>query len=410
MPPDHTPGAVFYPRLIHDPRQDPPRLPLIARARQIQPRLTPPAAVIDPRQFQPDQTQTDPPVPGPPYQPIDHPVNVRLQIRWLLEALAPPALLHVIVTQPHLDTPDHLSVGPHLGHQMIRHPAQHAPHKFFIRGVLVERLLLPVRLGIFTLGHDRTLVDALGKLPQPPRPRARDQFQTLHRRLRHLRNAVQTRRLEYAFQLRPHPRQPLHLERREKFPLRPRRHLEKIIRLAQLRSHGRDQLVRPQPLRDRQTQMLADIAPQALRRRARTPFCHPRQIPVALVDRPHLHDRCVIVDQGKHQPRKMFILLIIPRQHDEVRTNLQGPRRRHRGVNPQLARLITGRSNNPPRHPPHRNRLPAQAGLGRHLASDKKGIRIQMDRRPLFHPLHPADLARNLTTVQMFTGFSLSYD
>ena len=293
---------------------------------------------------------------------------------------------------------------------MIRHPAQHPPHKFFIRGVLVERLLLPVRLRIFALGHNRTLVDPLGKFPQLTRPRARDQPEALHRRRRHLADAKQTRRLEQPLHLRPHPRQPFHLERREKIPFRPGRHLKKIVRLAQLRGHRRDQLVRPQALRDRQTQMLADIAPQTLRRRARTPFRHPRQIPVALVDRPHLHDRRVIMDQGKHQPRKMLILLVIPRQHDEVRTNLQGPRRRHRRVNPQLARLITGRGNNPPLHPPHRHRLPPQPRLRRHLAPDKKGICIQMHRRPLFRPLHPADLPHPVDTVQMFSGFSLSYD
>jgi hypothetical protein len=48
---------------------------------------------------------------------------------------------------------------------VIRHPAQHAPHEFLVRRVLVEGLLLPVRLRILALGDDRTLVDPLGKLP-----------------------------------------------------------------------------------------------------------------------------------------------------------------------------------------------------------------------------------------------------
>ena len=393
MPSHNTPASVFRPCLIHHPRQIPPHLAVITRPRQIQPQLPHPA-VIDPRELQPRQTQTHPPVPHAPHQTVDQPVNIRLQIRRLPQALAPPALLHVIVTHPHLHAPDRLAVRPHFCHQRIRHPPQHAPHEILVRRVRVERLLLPVGLRLGPLGHERTLVAAVREFPQLNRCRPRNHLQAFHRRRRDLSDPQQPGRAHHLLHLRAHPRQPLHIERCEKFPLRPRRHLDETIRFPQLRRHRRHELVRPQPLRDRQPQPLADVAPQPLGRRARTPFRHPRKIEVSLVDRPHLDHRRVVVRERKHHPRKMLILLVIPRQHDQVRANLQRPRRRHRRVNPQPARLVTRRRDDPPPHPAHRNRLPAQARLGRHLAAHKKRVRIQMHRRTLDLTLHSGGITR----------------
>ena len=403
MRPNHGPTPITNFRLIHDARQLAPCLPLVARARQIQSGLAPSSAVIDARIFQPDQTQADPPVPRAFRQTVDDAIYVRLQISRLGQTLAPPALLHVVVAQPHFNAADHLSIGPHLAHQMIRHAAQCAPHKFFVRRVLIERLLLTVGFHVLALGHDRTLIDPPCEFPQPPRPRTRDQLETLRRGCRHFRDAMQPRCLEHLLHLRPHARQPFYFEWREKFPLRSRRNFEKTIRLAQLRGHRGDQFVRPETLGDGQPQMIPDIFAQPLGRLARRPFCHPRKIPVALVDRPYFHHRRVVVDQRKHQTRKMLILFVITRQHDEVRTNLERPRRRHRRVNPEPPRLVTGRRNNPALHSADRHRLAAQTRLGRHLATDKKCIRIQMHRRPLFRPLHPADLPYPPDTVQMFS-------
>ena len=235
------------------------------------------------------------------------------------------------------------------------------------------------------------------------RRRSRDQFEALRRRLRHLRDVVQSGRHKNALHFRPHSRQPFYLERREKFPLHPRGHLEEIVRLAQLRRHGSDQFIRAQSLRNGDAQMIANILAQPFGRGARTPFGHSRKISVAFVDRPDFHVRCVVVDQREHHPRKVLILFVIPRQHDEVRANLKRPRRRHRRVNPEPPRFVTGRGDDPALHPPDRYRLAAQPRFGRHLAPDKKRIRIQMHRRALFRPLHTADLPYPPYTVQMFS-------
>ena len=92
-------------------------------------------------------------------------VEVRLKVRRFGQTFTTLIIGEVVVANFYRQRANGSSLGPDAGHEIVRHPSQRGLDELLVGLVFVECLLLAVRLGRDTGGHQWTFIDPVGKLP-----------------------------------------------------------------------------------------------------------------------------------------------------------------------------------------------------------------------------------------------------
>ena len=127
---------------------------------------------------------------------MEPPVNVRFQVGRFEQALTALVFCHVVVANFDRHRANATTLRAHRGEQIVSHPAQDCLGVFLVGDVHCERLLLAERFGRVTDRHDRTLVDALGELPDRPGRLAEQELEQLQRSRTEVFDLRQARRVE----------------------------------------------------------------------------------------------------------------------------------------------------------------------------------------------------------------------
>jgi hypothetical protein len=111
-------------------------------------------------------------------------------------------------------------------------------------------------------------------------------------------------------------------------------------------------------------------------------FAVGRQVKVAFVNRSALHIRREVVSESEHPVGKLFIKIVVPRQHDELGAELASLARGHRRINPKLAGFVGCRSDDSSTFTAHRDGFTPQPGVGGLLDGREESVRVQMHNGP----------------------------
>ena len=337
------------------------------------------AGFVEIAEFERDEAEADPALPGFAKERGDQAIDLRLQIRRFVEALAAGGFVEVVVADADGDRARGLAFGAGFGKKPVGHPSQDRQRVGLVGDVALEGRLLGIRFCGRGLGHDRAFVTTVGEIPKFARRFSGKKRKLVRRGGGDVGDAREPGLAERAGEEGTDARQPVIVERGKEFPLSAGGNGDQGIRLAEFAGHLRDELVCADPAGERDPERLAHRPPDRRRDVLGRLFSIPAQVRIALVNGSHLDGGREVIRVAEHHAREVFVFFKIPRNHDQPRAKFPRPRHRHRRRDPAPPRLIRRRCHHAPRRPPDRDRLPPEPRIRCLLDRGKKRIGIEVE-------------------------------